>query len=130
MTSGNTRLIIVISVDEVTLDLLGRMLAPEAGKRITAAEALAHPYFRAFPPPSNPKELVQVDGDSHEFLLRVQQGNKVLSVRSGTSSLSGNAKTGTRCRAVIGARKRALFAPEENSVLAPSTKESCTALIK
>ncbi len=111
-------------VDETTLDLLGRLLTPEPSKRLSAKAALSHPYFLAFPPPCDPKELAQVDGDSHEFLLRVQQGNRALSsVRSGTSSLSSGSKMG---KTMVWPRKRALFAPEESSVAAPSTKESCT----
>ncbi len=39
------------------LDLLGRMLCLDPQRRISAAEALAHPYFANNPPPTPPALL-------------------------------------------------------------------------
>lgn len=41
------------------MDLLERMLEPDPAKRITADEALQHPYFRA---PRAPRKSGGVDG--------------------------------------------------------------------
>ncbi|KAJ2395428.1 TFIIH complex serine/threonine-protein kinase subunit kin28 [Coemansia sp. RSA 2559] len=54
---------------EDTLDLMNRMLTYNPVTRITAAEALQHPYFRNFPRPTRPAKLPRpkqesaVDGD-------------------------------------------------------------------
>ena len=122
-------------MDETTLDLLRRLLAFDPTKRISAKEALEHPYFCTSPPACEFLDLSQVVGDSHEYLLKVQKGNKTLdsSAKSGNSSLATcnsiiKAKSGGHCVEMIGSRKRALFAPRDNSGnLEPSTKESFTA---
>ncbi len=117
-------------IDDVTLDLLKQMLEVDPRKRISAKAVLSHPYFNTSPVPCDPKELRLLDGDSHEFLLRVQRGNKALSLKSGASTISCNSRMTTIQqrgeKATVGVRKRALFGLLDESALAPSTKESCT----
>jgi cell division cycle 2-like len=44
-------------VSDTGLDLLARMLTCDPEQRITAAEALAHPWFEESPPPADPRLL-------------------------------------------------------------------------
>ena len=48
---------IFTAADVETLDLLGKMLLFDPMKRITAIEALNHPYFRKLPVPTEPSRL-------------------------------------------------------------------------
>jgi len=45
------------SVPEQTLDLLQKLLTLDPLDRISAQEALDHPYFSSMPLPCNPEEL-------------------------------------------------------------------------
>lgn len=55
--------------------LLTDLLRLNWRKRITAMSALAHPYFRAHPPPAKPSELPTFE-DSHELDHRKERGQK------------------------------------------------------
>ena len=46
-----------VQATDDALDLLSRMMAFDASRRISAADALQHRYFRADPPPSAPDQL-------------------------------------------------------------------------
>lgn len=93
------------------------MLEVDPRRRITAGDALAHGYFSAEPFACAPERLRLLDGDSHEFFLRIQQGNKLLA--SGKRSC---AKVHKRDGEIVKARKRPLV--RDDNSLAPSTKES------
>lgn len=56
--------------DELAVDLLEKMLLYDPSKRITAAEALNHPYFHSEPLPCKPSELPQSAVDAHAFKVR------------------------------------------------------------
>lgn len=49
--------IIVLQASEDVLDLLSRMVAFDPARRISAADALEHRYFRSQPPPTLPAQL-------------------------------------------------------------------------
>lgn len=93
-----------------------QMLELDPNKRISASEALKHPYFLKFPNACDPKELELLGGDSHEFLLRIQQGNRELSLKRNITS---------KKLEVVKAKKRRLEIKQDDCNLAPSTKESC-----
>lgn len=94
-------------VDEPTLSLLKEMLELDPEKRITASEALTHPYFSSEPVACGPEEVKLLGGDSHEFFIQIQQRNKALASK----------------RDIIKTGKRPLVGQDDS--LAPSTKESC-----
>eukprot|EP01017_Pseudomicrothorax_dubius_P029212 TRINITY_DN3526_c0_g1_i8.p1 TRINITY_DN3526_c0_g1~~TRINITY_DN3526_c0_g1_i8.p1 ORF type:complete len:307 (+),score=55.81 TRINITY_DN3526_c0_g1_i8:551-1471(+) len=51
------------SIDETSLNLLERMLTLNPAKRISAAEALAHPFFTTEPLPCPPSRLPRIEGE-------------------------------------------------------------------
>ena len=55
-----------------------KMLEPNSEKRISIDEALKDPYFLGLPIFSTLKDIKLPSGDSHEFLIKIQQGNRVL----------------------------------------------------
>ncbi|KAJ1801399.1 TFIIH complex serine/threonine-protein kinase subunit kin28 [Coemansia sp. RSA 2399] len=57
---------------EDTLDLMNKMLTYNPVTRITAAEALQHPYFRNFPRPTRPAKLPR---PKQEIVVDSDQGN-------------------------------------------------------
>ena len=46
------------------------MLLLDPAKRITASEALKHPYFYSDPLPCKPSEIPSLSGDFHEYTVR------------------------------------------------------------
>jgi cell division cycle 2-like protein len=57
------------------LDLLGRMLTLNPEERITAKEAMEHPYFSEQPPPK-PHELMPTYPSSHQSKTKVRSVNE------------------------------------------------------
>jgi serine/threonine protein kinase len=57
-------------IDEVTLDLIKKLLSLDPNQRLSATEALAHPYFSTEPIPCSPSEIPKVEGDAHEYTIR------------------------------------------------------------
>lgn len=97
------------------------MLELDPKKRITASKALKHPYFITEPLPCEPKQITLLDGDSHEFFIRIQQGNKALVLSKNNSMLNSSVGMTKTDKPIIISKKRHLVI--EESTLAPSTKE-------
>lgn len=97
------------------------MLEMDPKKRITASEALKHPYFTTGPLPCEPKQIKLFDGDSHEFFIRIQQGNKALASSKDNTMLNSSVDISKIDKQIIRSKKRHLVV--EESTLAPSTKE-------
>ena len=57
-------------LDDITYDLIERMLSLDPAKRISAADALEHPYFSTEPLPCEPAEIPRIEGESHELTVR------------------------------------------------------------
>jgi serine/threonine protein kinase len=83
------------------------MLDVNPEKRITASQALKHPYFSAVPVACEPKEVNLLPGDSHEFFIQTQQFNESIASKNDA----------------MRPWKRRLVKHDDS--LAPSTKESC-----
>ena len=66
----------VKDIDDTTIDFISQLLSLDPTKRLSASEALAHPYFSTEPLPCQPQELPRVEGDSHEFEVRQQKKTK------------------------------------------------------
>jgi serine/threonine protein kinase len=92
-------------------DLLEHLLTIDPTKRYTAKECLKHAFFS-----TNSCDLLnlsQVSGESHEFLLRVQQANRYISSKDSMSHDFLSAP-----------KKRALGTlADDNALIEPSTKE-------
>eukprot|EP01016_Furgasonia_blochmanni_P011266 TRINITY_DN1502_c0_g1_i2.p2 TRINITY_DN1502_c0_g1~~TRINITY_DN1502_c0_g1_i2.p2 ORF type:complete len:476 (+),score=45.85 TRINITY_DN1502_c0_g1_i2:492-1919(+) len=58
------------NIDEHSLNLLDRLLVLNPDKRMTAKEALEHPYFSSDPLPCEPHQLPKVEKECHEKLHR------------------------------------------------------------
>lgn len=101
------------------------MLELDPKKRISASKALMHPYFSTKPLACDPKDIPLLDGDSHEFLIRIQHGNKALAIKQDNSAMCGLVDRSKKTKQIIRASKRQLSIPQDESALAPSTKESC-----
>jgi len=83
------------------------MLEVNPEKRITASQALKHPYFSTGPIACKPEEVNLLPGDSHEFFIQTQQINEALVSK----------------KDIKRPLKRRLVRHDDS--LAPSTKESC-----
>jgi cyclin-dependent kinase 12/13 len=67
--------------DEQAIDLLDKLLQLNPANRLTASEALAHPYFHSDPLPCSPQELPKVEVEMHELELKKQRKEKLLNQR-------------------------------------------------
>ncbi len=65
-------------MDALAFDLLDRFLTLNPKQRITAKEALEHPYFRAQPLACAPECLPKLQVDTHEYQARVMATNERL----------------------------------------------------
>ena len=59
--------------DEQGIDLIVKMLQLDPSKRITATEALKHPYFHSDPLPCKPSDIPALTGDFHEYTVRKER---------------------------------------------------------
>ena len=57
------------------IDLLDQMLKIEPNLRITAKDALNHPFFTTGPKPCQPSELPLAAEESHDYLVRIGKKN-------------------------------------------------------
>ena len=62
-------------MDESAIDLLERFLILNPSKRITASDALNHPYFQTEPLSCRPEELPKID-DTHEYQVKMEKLTK------------------------------------------------------
>ena len=61
------------SLDDITFDLIDRMLSLDPTKRISAEDALNHAYFATEPLPCEPDEIPRIEGESHELTVRQER---------------------------------------------------------
>ncbi len=126
------------------MDLLEGLLALNPARRLRAHDALAHPYFADSPSDCENVLKLDVEGDSHEFLLRVQQANKALSISAASdlcpasgprscTHLGVGAKLAqavkprreylTALRGLQGTKRTLTTGAEDNTSLEPTAKE-------
>ena len=53
------------------------MLEYDPKKRITAAQALSHPFFTNDPKPCDPSEIPQIEGELKELNFRDERNQKI-----------------------------------------------------
>lgn len=63
------------NIDPFALDLLEKMLCFNPDERITAQEALSHPYFQSYPLACFNYELPKVDQDCHTYIINNKRKN-------------------------------------------------------
>jgi serine/threonine protein kinase len=61
---------LVRHMDDDAIDLILRMLDYNPKNRITATEALQHPYFTSDPKPCLPSEIPKIEGELKELNFR------------------------------------------------------------
>lgn len=79
--------------DENAVDLIERMLLYDDKKRITAAEALEHPYFQVDPQPCLPSQLPRFQEDLHEYTVRRE---KQKAMKLSEEPLNGGPRSGSQ----------------------------------
>uniref|UniRef100_A0A8C8HCV2 mitogen-activated protein kinase n=1 Tax=Oncorhynchus tshawytscha TaxID=74940 RepID=A0A8C8HCV2_ONCTS len=70
-------LLMKISSESVTVDLLEKMLVLDTDKRITAAEALAHPYFSQYHDPDDEPEADPYDQSFESRELEIEEWKRL-----------------------------------------------------
>jgi cyclin-dependent kinase 12/13 len=71
--------------DDLAIDLVDRLLTLNPGKRLTAAEALAHPYFSTAPLPCEPCDIPQVNEEMHEWVVKMQRNERKIQAQEAQS---------------------------------------------
>lgn len=61
---------LINNMDDYAIDLIEKMLSLDPGKRITAQQALEHPYLTTNPLPCNPSEIPLIEGELKELNFR------------------------------------------------------------
>ncbi len=116
--------------DDIALDLLAKLLQLDPRARLSAKEAMEHEYFRVSPEACPQEGMPRLTGDSHEYLLRIQQANRsLMELSASTSATRGKSTVKATKRPLAGAgedRKMSLFGRDESVLLEPSTKESAS----
>eukprot|EP00347_Sterkiella_histriomuscorum_P012577 403368034 len=51
------------------LDMIEKLLSLDPSKRMTARQALKHPFFQQLPLPCKPSELPKIEGEAHEMIV-------------------------------------------------------------
>ena len=64
-------------IDEKGLDLLDKLLTLNPSQRITAKDALNHPYFKSHPLPCSPSDFPKIATELHDYQIRVLYFNEV-----------------------------------------------------
>jgi cyclin-dependent kinase 12/13 len=59
--------------DELSLDLVDKLLTLNPADRLSADEALEHPWFTTEPLPCEPDELPKIEQELHEKVVRDQR---------------------------------------------------------
>ena len=79
-------------VDDVTFDLLSKMLILDPSKRITVKDALEHNFFKCEPFMCKPEELPIIGEDSHEYQSRkdYKQNKILMEANRGNKNLINN----------------------------------------
>ena len=79
-------------VDDITFDLLSKMLILDPSKRITVKEALEHNFFKNEPLMCQPEELPIIGEDSHEYQSRkdYKQNKILMEANRGNKNLINN----------------------------------------
>lgn len=69
-------------LDPQALDLLFKLLMPNPAKRISAKNALEHPYFTSDPLPCNREEIPKIELECHEYTIRKAYLKKKLAMQA------------------------------------------------
>lgn len=74
--------------DDLAIDLVDRLLSLNPSKRLTAAEALLHPYFSTAPLPCEASEIPQVEEEMHEWVVKMQRKQRHIQAQENAQAAS------------------------------------------